>query len=392
MAIIPSYYEGLLSEDDMSSLRNQALASGLLSAGAAFSRAGAPSLMPQGGGFSDALQGFNQGYQGSVDSVLSNMIRATQVQELIRKQKQAQQMQQALAGAYTSTPQAIPMSMEKGSQLEMLSRPEFGGGMAKSETVDALRGNLPTTKTLDFNKLVNVIGQFDPVEAAKLMVKTDSTPEAIKTFNAFQKMDPAEQKVFAEFKKISSPNTTNVFSLTDKGLDKIDSDRVGEFSSAAASARTFAQSAGVVNNLLKGKSGGDVVVLGTKLAKDLGFSTEQVSAQDLAQSIATRGAVGIRQPGSGSTSDIEFKAYLGAFPSLSNSEAGREFMTAGAEAFAKRNALLADKARELYKAGKYSDTQIAQYDNSLGPVIDQKELDKLARQVNPSKPTTRRSF
>ncbi len=43
MAIIPSYYEGLLSEDDMSSLRNQALASGLLSAGAAFSRAGAPS-------------------------------------------------------------------------------------------------------------------------------------------------------------------------------------------------------------------------------------------------------------------------------------------------------------------------------------------------------------
>jgi hypothetical protein len=63
MAIIPSYYEGLLSEDDMSSLRNQALASGLLSAGAAFSRAGAPSLMPQGGGFTDALQAFQTGSQ-----------------------------------------------------------------------------------------------------------------------------------------------------------------------------------------------------------------------------------------------------------------------------------------------------------------------------------------
>jgi hypothetical protein len=109
MAIIPSYYEGLLSEDDMSSLRLQSLASGLLGAGAAFSRAGAPSLMPQGGGFSEALQGFNQGYQGQLDSALQNMLKATQVQELVRKQKQAQQLNQLYAGAFTPAKQtAIP--------------------------------------------------------------------------------------------------------------------------------------------------------------------------------------------------------------------------------------------------------------------------------------------
>jgi hypothetical protein len=109
MAIIPSYYEGLLSEDDMSSLRNQALASGLLSAGAAFSRAGAPSLMPQGSGFSEALQGFQGGYQGQLDSALQNMLRATQVQELVRKQKQAQQLNQLYQSAYTPGKQtAIP--------------------------------------------------------------------------------------------------------------------------------------------------------------------------------------------------------------------------------------------------------------------------------------------
>jgi hypothetical protein len=109
MAQIPSYYEGLLSEDDMSSLRNQALASGLLSAGAAFSRAGAPSLMPQGSGFSDALQGFQTGYQSQVDSALQNMLKATQVQELVRKQKEAQQLKQLYAGAYTPARQtAIP--------------------------------------------------------------------------------------------------------------------------------------------------------------------------------------------------------------------------------------------------------------------------------------------
>ena len=108
MAYIPSYYEGLLSEDDMSSLRNQALASGLLSAGAAFSRAGAPSLMPQGGGFGEALQGFQTGYQGQVDSALQNMLKATQVQEMVRKQKEAQQLKQLYASAATPKYQTIP--------------------------------------------------------------------------------------------------------------------------------------------------------------------------------------------------------------------------------------------------------------------------------------------
>jgi len=108
MAIIPSYYEGLLSEDDMSSLRNQALASGLLSAGAAFSRAGAPSLMPQGGGFGEALQGFQTGYQSQVDSALQNMLKATQVQELVRKQKEAQQLKQLYASAATPKYQTVP--------------------------------------------------------------------------------------------------------------------------------------------------------------------------------------------------------------------------------------------------------------------------------------------
>jgi hypothetical protein len=91
----------------MSSLRLQSLASGLLGAGAAFSRAGAPSLMPQGGGFSEALQGFNQGYQGQLDSALQNMLKATQVQELVRKQKEAQQLKQLYASAATPKYQTI---------------------------------------------------------------------------------------------------------------------------------------------------------------------------------------------------------------------------------------------------------------------------------------------
>jgi hypothetical protein len=248
-------------------------------------------------------------------------------------------------------------------------------------TLGALQSNvnLPTAKTINFDSLVSAITQIDPIEAAKLMVKTDGRPEAIKTFEAFTKMTPEQQAAFRQFRQMTTPSTSNVFNLSEKGLDKIDSDRVGEFSTAASSARNFAQNASVVNTLLKGKGGGELVKVGTGIAKDLGLANEQVTANDLAQSLAVRGAVGVRQPGSGSTSDIEFKAYLSAFPSLANSEQGRELMVVGAEAFAKRNAKLSDKARELYKAGRYSDAAIAEYDNSLGPVLDQSAIDKITQ-------------
>lgn len=108
MALIPSYYEGLLSEDDMSSLRNQALASGLLGAGRAFAQAGAPNLMPQASGFTNAFSNFQEGYQGQLDTALNNMLKATQVQELVRKQKEAQQLKQLYASAATPKYQTIP--------------------------------------------------------------------------------------------------------------------------------------------------------------------------------------------------------------------------------------------------------------------------------------------
>ena len=154
MAYIPSYYEGLLSEDDMSSLRNQALASGLLSAGAAFSRAGAPSMMPQGSGLSEALQGFQGGYQGQVDTALQNMLKATQVQELVRKQKQAQQLNQLYQSAYTPGKQtAIPSEVgpavteTPGSfdmakiipQLQRLGPEGFGALKDMADSTKALR-------------------------------------------------------------------------------------------------------------------------------------------------------------------------------------------------------------------------------------------------------------
>ena len=152
-------------------------------------------------------------------------------------------------------------------------------------------------------------------------------------------------------------------------LEKLDIPRVQEFSSSATSARSFARDAKVIADLLKGKGGGTAIKVGTDFAKSLGFTGDTIVANDLANSLATRGATQLRPPGSGSTSDIEFKAFVSAFPSLANSEGGRELMAKYGEAFATRSARLADYARQLLREKRFSEEEMGRYDTSLGPIL-----------------------
>ena len=140
-------------------------------------------------------------------------------------------------------------------------------------------------------------------------------------------------------------------------------------SEAATGARSFAQKAKVIASLLKGKGGGSIIKITSDIGRSLGFEGDTIIADDLANSLATVGATTIRATGSGSTSDIEFKAYVKAFPSLSNSEGGRELMAKYADKIADRQALLSDKTNELIKKGEYSASAINEYDNSLGPIL-----------------------
>jgi hypothetical protein len=393
----PPDYSNAFTPQQSEQMRSNALAQGGIGALIALLGASGQTTRPisTGQALAGALGAGFGGYQQSFDNTLKQLLTAQQLGEYKRKQERQTAFQKAIAEATTTIPVGTGLTQTgEGSQARMLAdqTAAFGdeGTMA---TLGALQSNvnLPTTKTINFDSLVSAITQIDPIEAAKLMVKTDARPEAIKTFEAFTKMTPEQQASFRQFRQMTTPSTSNVFNLSEKGLDKIDSERVGEFSSAASSSRNFAQTATTVNSLLAGKGGGELVKIGTGLAKDLGLKNEQVSANDLAQSLATRAAVSVRQPGSGSTSDIEFKAYMSAVPSLSNSEQGRAFMATGAEAFARRNAKLSDKARELYKAGRYSDAAMAEYDNSLGPVIDQSALDKVIQGSGAARPQ-RRSF
>jgi hypothetical protein len=88
------------------------------------------------------------------------MITGMQLSEYKKKQDAQKRYQELVKGATTQIPQPIPMATGQGSQLEMLSRPEFGGGMAAEETVSALRANLPTKEGIDLAKLQPAVMQY----------------------------------------------------------------------------------------------------------------------------------------------------------------------------------------------------------------------------------------
>jgi hypothetical protein len=313
------------------------------------------------------------------------MLTAQQLGENKRKQEQRVAFERAMAGATTMQPQQIPMATGAGSQLDLLSRPEFGGGMATQETIGALTGNLPTAKTVDFNKLVQAISIVDPVEAAKLMApKETKLTGSVGEFSEAKKLGLIPETMsFETFKGIGKGPLVTV-SPGDTELEKLDAKQVSAISDRVNSARTAANTAGSISTLLKGKGEGEIVKVGANLAQTLGIQSETASANALAQALQVSAATQVRAAGSGSTSDLEFKSFLSVFPSLGNSEQGRQVMAEGLRAFADRDAAIERKARELLKSKTYSAGAIADFDASLGPVLDPKKFGNLSQFAPPS--------
>jgi len=318
-----------------------------------------------GGALGAGLEGYQQSFDRNLKQIVTNM----QLEDLKRKRQSQEMTRQAV----TQTPAPISMATGQGSQLEMLSRPEFGGDMAVPETVSALRANLPTKTSVDLDKLIQAIAIESPLEAAKLMSKEPK--ESFKPLSAEDKKRlglPQDQSF-----QISSSGKINQVSRgelvrIDKGdseLDKLDAQQIAAMSAKATSASEFARNAAAIDTLLKGKGGGVAVKVGADLATALNLPSETASANALATALQTRAATQVRAAGSGSTSDLEFKAYLSVFPSLANTEQGRALMAKGLQAFAERDALIEKKARELFAQKKYSAQAIVEYDRSLGSVL-----------------------
>jgi hypothetical protein len=172
----PPDYSNALTPQQTQQMQSNALAQGGIGALIALLGASGPQVRPvsTGQALAGALGAGFGGYQSSFDNTLKQLLTAQQLGEAKRKQERQAAFDQAMAGATTMQPQTIPMATSAGSQLEMLSRPEFGGDMATQETIGALTSNLPTSPSIDFDKLVQAIAIVDPVEAAKLMMPKDT--------------------------------------------------------------------------------------------------------------------------------------------------------------------------------------------------------------------------
>jgi hypothetical protein len=319
------------------------------------------------------------GYQSSFDNTLKQLLTAQQLGENKRKQERQVAFERAMQGATTNVPQQIPMSTAPGSQLDLLSRPEFGGDMAAAETVGALRANLPTTPRIDFDKFVQAIAAsgVDPIEAAKLM-KPIAGKETFRVMTTEEKQ--AEKLPVDKSFQISSsgkideiskgPLAVATIDARTKDTSKIRSKAVEGYFDRAGSARQMAIASSTVADILENSGGGKAVQIGTDLSRALGLGDKDtIAAADAAAALVTQTAVKVRPEGSGSTSNIEFEAYRQSVPSLANSPQGRRFMANINNSFADRNELLADYAAGLYEQGKFSLQAMREFDKSLGPIL-----------------------
>jgi hypothetical protein len=186
-------YSNAMSPAQMKTMQQNALAQGGVGALIALLGASGPQARPIGTGqaLAGALGAGFGGYQSSFDNTLKQMLTAQQLGEAKQKQEARQRYEQAIAGATTQRPQAVPMSTDVGSQLEMLSRPEFGGAMAEPETIGALRGNLPMASVVDpaaaNRAALDFLRQTDPAKFIELTTpKAEATPSAIKEYQFAQ--------------------------------------------------------------------------------------------------------------------------------------------------------------------------------------------------------------
>jgi hypothetical protein len=393
----PPDYSGALTPQQTQQMQSNALAQGGIGALIALLGASGPQVRPisTGQALAGALGAGYGGYQSSFDNTLKQLLTAQQLGENKRKLEKQAAFEKAIQGATTMQPQNIPMATTPGSQLDLLSRPEFGGDMAAAETVGALRANLPTTPSVDFDKLVQAISIIDPLEAAKLMKpKETKLTGSVGEFQDAKRLGLIPETMqYEQFKTIGKGPLVTV-SPGDTELEKLDAKQVSAISDRVNSARAAANTANSINSLLVGKGGGEVVKIGANLAQTLGIQSDTASANALAQALQVNAATQVRAAGSGSTSDLEFKSFLSVFPSLGNSEQGRKLMAQGLQAFADRDAAIERKARELLKAKTYSAGALAEFDASLGPVLDPKKFGDLS-QFAPSSGTAkpqRRTF
>jgi hypothetical protein len=292
-------YSSAMSPDQMKTMQQNALAQGGIGALIALLGASGQQARPvsTGQALAGALGAGMGGYQSSFDTTLKQMLTAQQLGENKQKQEARQRYEQAIAGATTQRPQAVPMSTDVGSQLEMLSRPEFGGAMAEPETIAALRGNLPMANVVDpavaNRAALDFLRQTDPAKFIELTTpKAEATPSAIKEYQFAQ--GQGYQGSFQDFQLAQraavAPKVTVDMTGGQKGFDNEMSLKKSFAAEPVYKAYGEMQSAyGQINDSLKAASPAGDLAAATKFMKLLDPGSV-VRESELGMAMAASGA------------------------------------------------------------------------------------------------------
>lgn len=175
----PDYSQFMTPQQSEQSQSNALTSAGLNAAIALLGASGKTSRpISTGQVLGSALSAGLGGYQSSFDNTLRQMLAQGKLADIQQNRQLTEQSlaanrlkmetdrlkmerdnryQDLLSKVFVPTPVQVPMSREVGSQLDMLSKPEFGGGFADTETMQALQQNLPTTPKLDMNAFMKAL-------------------------------------------------------------------------------------------------------------------------------------------------------------------------------------------------------------------------------------------
>lgn len=191
----PDYLRQLLGEEQFGKAQNTAFNQGLINASLA-ALAGSSQTNKLGQILASAGQEGMKGYQGAMDKTLTDIAKGLQMQEMIRKQKEAQQIKQLMASA--ATPQYKYGAGEEGPTKEVSG---YGYDVGKIAPALYAMGKPELVKSIaDAQKSIDgkgeLTGEYGNV-ALGLYGTTDVSKLPANAFEAISKEITAQKKAGA---------------------------------------------------------------------------------------------------------------------------------------------------------------------------------------------------
>lgn len=427
----PDYLSGLLDDEQLQKLKSNAQRNAMLQFGLSALSQGGYSQTPVGIGeiLGKAGMAGMQGYQQGVQSGIEGIGTRAKLEALQRQRKQqadydvaardlyktipAQyETRQVAGGGYLPAQQEVmpgqvapnfnlSQTMAAPTTEQVMTRPEVSGinnaALLKMiETGDpratAMMGALSNYKdytTPVKEQLITIPENASLYSQSKGAVVATGLPKVDKISygseaeikaasygKSFGQLPPNIQKQIE--REIANDKLTNASASAtklppvQKAILEADQKTYESLTQKANAAREVANTTRNINSLLAGNKGGGALKFSAGIQKYLGINSPTVAADTAAQALATVSATQIRAAGSGSTSDLEFSAYVNAFPSLATTAAGRQVMADIAEAQATRNTKLADWSSKALSNGTFSYEGLNEFDKSLGKAVSAK--------------------